>query len=93
MSFTKDPDAILDYQWDWTAWLAQESDVIVTSTFIVPTGINEGTGGKASSHTDTTATIWLSGGTAGSVYLVTNRIVTSGGRTNDRTTDFFVKDQ
>jgi len=76
--FTKDPDAVLDYAIDWSRWLG--SDTIQTSTWTVPPGLTEVT----SSHTTTTATIWLSGGTAGETYTVTNRIVTAGGRTDER---------
>lgn len=89
--FTKDPNAVLDYKIDWASggandgsstdrgWL--QSDTISTSTWIVPTGIAKTTDTK----TTTTTTIWLSGGTAGTAYEVTNRIVTAGGRTDDRT--------
>lgn len=85
-AFTKDPDAVLDYLVDWTDWLA--GDTIVTSTWIVPTGITKDTDTK----TATAARIWLSGGTAETVYLVTNRVVTAGGRTNDRTLDIYVSE-
>lgn len=77
--FYKDPAAILDYQVNWAAWLG--SDTIVTSTWTVPTGITQ----DSATNTTTTATIWLSGGTAGTSYELVNRIVTAGGRTAERT--------
>lgn len=78
-AFDKDPDAILDYMIDWTAWLG--SDTISSSTWTVTTGITK----VSSVNTTTTATVWLSGGTLAATYNVTNRIVTAGGRTDDRT--------
>lgn len=77
-SFTKDPNAVLDYQVDWAAWLG--ADTISTSTWTVPAGLTAGT----ASNTTTTATVFLSGGTDGASYTVSNRIVTAGGRTDDR---------
>ncbi len=78
----KDPDAVLDYQFNWAEWLTEnDSDTIFTSTLIVPTGIIK----DSDTKTTTTATIWLSGGTLGEDYDITNRIVTAGGRTEDRT--------
>ena len=79
--FIKDPNAVLEYQIDWSSWLG--ADTIVTSTWTVPTGITK----DSSTNTTTTATIWLSGGTAGTRYELTNRIVTSNtpARTNDQT--------
>lgn len=77
--FTKDPNAVLDYIVDWSDWLG--SDTISSSSFTVPTGLTE----DSDSNTTTTATVWLSGGTPGEDYEVTNRIVTAGGRTEDRT--------
>lgn len=74
----KDPDDVLDYQVDWSGRLPT-GDTISTSTWIVPAGLT-----KDSDSTSTkTTTIWLSGGTAGSTYSVTNRVVTTGGRTMD----------
>jgi hypothetical protein len=86
-SFVKDPDAELDYAVDWTEYLGV--DVIASSDWIVPTGIT----GGAEAFTDTDATIWLSGGTAGNNYTVVNRIVTLAGRTDDRTISIFVSDR
>jgi hypothetical protein len=77
-TFTKDPDAILDYTFDWSEWLG--TDTISTSAFTLTSGLTK----DSDSKTTTTTTIWLSGGTSGSTYLVTNRIVTAGGRTEDR---------
>lgn len=94
-SYTKDPDAVLDYTVDWNGaaalggpWL-QTSETITTSTWIVPVGITQ----NSTSNTTTTATIWLSGGTAGTTYEVTNRVVTNQGRTNDHTIRVFVTAQ
>jgi hypothetical protein len=79
MTYTKDPDASLDYGINWAAWLG--TDTIATSTWIVDVGLTKGT----ASNTTTTTTVWLSGGTLGVTYKAVNRIVTAGGRTNDRT--------
>jgi hypothetical protein len=78
MTFTKDPNAVLDYTIDWTRWLA--GDQVATSEWLVPTGLTK----MADTKTASSATVWLSGGTAGQSYMVTNRITTAGGRTEDR---------
>lgn len=75
----KDPDAVLDYPFDWSEWLAP-GETIVTSDFTVSAGISV----DSSSFTLSSATVWLSGGSPGTPYLVTNRITTSGSRTDDR---------
>lgn len=75
----KDPQAILDYGFDWSAWL--DDDAISTSTWILPSGmtsVQEGINGS-------TTIIWLSGGVIETRYDVVNRIVTVAGRTDDRT--------
>lgn len=87
MTFVKDPNATLDYQIDWSAWLG--TDTITASTWIVPTGITK----TNDTFTSTTATIWLAGGTVGSQYVVTNRITTGGGRTEDRSITVVVRDR
>jgi hypothetical protein len=86
--FTKDPDDILDYGFDWgTKWLST-SETISTSTWIASAGITVGTGtngAQAPTNTTTVTTVWLLGGAAGTPYSVTNRITTNQGRTVDRT--------
>lgn len=83
----KDPDSVIDYVWDWSAWLG--ADTILTSTWIVPTGLTK----TSQSNTTTTATVWLSGGTLGASYQVTNRIVTNQGRTEDRTMEIVIRER
>lgn len=77
-NFTKDPDAVLDYQFNWEDWL-EDGETISTSTFLV-----DGLTIDSQGHNTTRATVWLSGGGAGNVYRVTNRVVTSDSRTDDR---------
>jgi hypothetical protein len=86
-TYLKDPNATKDYPLDWSDWLP-EGDTITSSSWIVEEGITEVVG--KTSHDDTTATIWLSGGTVGESYLVTNRITTAQDRVDDRTIRIFV---
>lgn len=85
---TKDPNAVLDFQIDWSDWLAA-GETISTSSWTVPSGITR----DSDSENNTAATIWLSGGTAGTNYDCINRIVTSAGRTDDRTLRVRCKDR
>jgi hypothetical protein len=78
--FVKDPNAVLDFEWDWTAWLAS-AETISTVTITPATGITV----DSHTNTNTTVTAWLSGGTAGVGYAVLCHITTSQARTDDRT--------
>lgn len=75
---TKDPQAVLDYRVDWSAWLS--TDTIASVVWTVPSGITQ----ASATNTTTSATIWLSSGEAGTDYLVGCRITTAGGRTDER---------
>lgn len=83
-SYLKDPDALLDYVIDWSAWLG--GDTINTSAWAADSGITV----SSSTNTTLTATVWLSGGTELSSYKVRNRITTTAGRTDDRTIEITV---
>jgi len=89
--FVKDPNSVLDYVFDFAAstngtgagdWLAS-GETISTKTVTADTGITV----DSSSITDsnTSVTVWLSGGTAGTSYDVACKAVTSGSRTVERT--------
>jgi hypothetical protein len=91
--YTKDPNAVLDYKFDWAAltnqtgdsnWL-QDGETIVSETMTVATGLTLDSG--VISDSGTSVTVWLSGGTAGTAYNVTCHIVTSNvpAREDDRT--------
>lgn len=78
-SYVKAASEVLDYSLDYTDVLSSET--ISSSTWAVaPSTITI----SSSSNTTTATTVWLSGGTAGQVYTVTNTVVTSGGRTFQR---------
>lgn len=76
----KVPNAVLDYQLNWDKWLDTD-ETITASTWTVSAGITM----SDSANTDRTATVILSGGTAGQPYTATNQVTTSGGRTDERT--------
>ena len=78
--FAKDVQAVLDFTFDWTAWLAV-SETISTATITLASGITQ----NSQATVGPKVTVWLSGGTAGTTYTVACRIVTSQGRTDERT--------
>jgi hypothetical protein len=81
----KDPNDVDSFGINWATRL--DGDLISTSDWIVPTGLTE----DSASNTTTTTTIWLSSGTDGDDYEITNRITTTGGRTLDQTVKLKVR--
>jgi len=90
----KDPSAVLDFKFDWAPltngvqgersdWLASGETILSHTITVSPVGLTVNS--SAITDTSTTVTVWLSGGIDGIEYGVTCRIVTSGGRTDDRT--------
>lgn len=86
--FTKDPTAVTDYYFDWSDWLGPH-DTISTSTWAASTGLTVDSQTKAASLT----TVWVSGGTAGTAYELSNTIATAQGRTEKRTVSIVVVDR
>lgn len=80
MPWRKDPNATLDYTFDWSDWLPS-ADTISSVAWQVSPGLTT----ASVSNTTTTATIWLSGGTEGEKYSVRCRITTAAGRIEDAT--------
>lgn len=77
--YPHDPDADLDYGWDWTPWLAA-GETIDTATVTV----TEGTATVHDQDDDGTAvTAWISDAASGRV-VVTCHIVTTADRKDDR---------
>lgn len=77
--YTKDPDETIDFAFNWKPLL--DGDTISVCDFLLPDGLTE----VSSSNTTTEAAIFVSGGSDGSIYRITNRIETTGGRTRDQT--------
>jgi hypothetical protein len=80
--FTQDPNAVLDYPFDWSVYLAQINDTIQTSQFIVDSGIVVESDAILN---PANTVVWLSGAVKGKRYAVTNHILTAGGREDDWT--------
>ncbi len=91
MAFTKDPEAVLDWYFDWAAlsngtgesdWLAGGETVADHTVTVTPAGL--AVESSAAVNGGTAVQVWLSGGVAGVDYRVTCRVVTSAGRTDER---------
>jgi len=80
-SFTKDPNAVLEYAFDWFSklWL-QSEELIASYEVTVETGLVKD---RDNEH-DGVVTVWLSGGTVGTHYIVSCKITTDLGRTDER---------
>lgn len=72
---------VLDYKFDWSDWLA-EGETVNTCTVAADTGLTVDS--DSITDTNTTVTVWLSGGVAGQKYKVTCTVVTSAARTGMR---------
>ena len=88
--FIKDPDAVLDWVFDWKVknWL-ESTETISSHTIDADTGITI----DSDSEADGVVTVWLSGGTAGQDYTVRCEVVTSMGRTDERSIDIKVMER
>ena len=88
-TITKDPHATLDYTVDFTDWLASPVDTIsaqtATGTGVTVDGSTILAGKKV--------VVWVSGGVLGSTGSVRVHITTVGGRIDDRTMYFKIKDK
>lgn len=87
-SFIKDPSAVLDYGFDWSEWL-ESGETISSAVWTVPTGLTK----DSQSESATITTAWLSGGTAATDYSVACKIVTSAGRTEERTIKIYCRNR
>ncbi len=88
----KDPQAVLDYTIDWLTegWLVS-GDTLSQSLWSADSGITIDSTSIDVPNGKTT--VWLSGGTVGTTYKVTNSITTTGGRKDDRTLEIVVQER
>ena len=86
--YRHDPNAVLDYSWDWTAWLAA-GESITSHTVVVPAELTLDSSAADTGH----VTAWISGGVNRGDYEVTCRITTDQGRTDDRSIMLLVLDR
>jgi hypothetical protein len=86
-AFVKDPQARIDYTFDWGPWL--RTDTITASSWVADSPLTVAIGSET--YTDTTTTLYLTGGDEGGDYMVTNHIVTAGGRIDERSMQIKVR--
>jgi hypothetical protein len=80
----KDPDAILTYSWDWTAWL--DGDTIASYVVTSQTGLTIDSDNQVAGVVSAV----VSGGNPGRLMWATCSIVTVLGQTDERTMYFNV---
>lgn len=83
--FAKDPASTLDYSFDWSGWLIPGETIDSNVWSIGPAGAGAASivVGSESESADTRAVL-VTGGTTGNRYRLSCRIITNGGRTNER---------
>lgn len=80
-NYVKDPAAVLDYAFDWSAWLETGETITAETVTIDPAGSL-----TLDSHNEAAGvvTAWLSAGTVDTRYCVTCHVVTSAAREDER---------
>lgn len=87
----KDPNDVVDYTVRWSRYLDRIGDTIQSSSWpVIDSGLSLQT--HSFNALNGTATAWFTGGTAGTQYRATNRIITTGGRQRDKTITIRVRD-
>lgn len=77
--YAMDPSAVLDWQFDWSQWLAS-GETLTAGTVTAGSGLTV----QSTSLTGTAVTAWLAHGTSGSQQDVSCHITTSAGRQDTR---------
>jgi hypothetical protein len=92
----KDPQSTLDYTVDWSSWI-NTADTLSTSTWAIETIAGDASPlASTSTALDTTnhlTHVWVTAGTAGDNYRITNTVTTVAGLTEERYFRIFVKDR
>lgn len=74
--WSKTPESLLDYAFDWSEWLNPTDEIKSKETIITPDGLTI----KQDSTFNGVHTIWLSGGSLSTKYKITSKITTEDGR-------------
>ena len=82
-SFRIDPDAVKDYEFEWSGFLG--ADTIASYTLTAAGAVEI----VNDSRTDTAVTVWVRDVEDGATGTVTCHIVTAAGREDDRTMTFY----
>lgn len=87
--FLKDPDAKLDYKFNWKNWLTA-GETIASYVLTVSGG-----GLTIDTHSDNgvAVTVWLKAGVNGTERSVSCRITTTAGRIDERTMRFTIQER
>ena len=81
--YLKDPHSRVDYAIDWSAYLAPGQTLALSEWAVEPAEAG-GVAVDATSFSATASAATLSGGVAGHVYSVANRVTMSDGRSDER---------
>lgn len=96
-AITKDPADVIDVCGDHSRQMTLDDDTITASAWRIPTDDDPTSLQISSIHAatfdDTTATVWVEGGTTGVRYDVINTITTAADRTWERTIPVRVYEQ
>ncbi len=87
--FIKDPNAVLDYQWNWSEWLVPADSIVAATVTTNSDDLSVNTVNVVGSI----VTAWLSGGVAGVNYRVTCRVESADGRIDDRSISLRVRER
>lgn len=82
----KDPNAVLDFPIDFSAWLTDIGDTYASHQVLIASGTITL---QSSSFSSGKVIAWIAGGAVGETAAFTVRITTTGGRIDDRT--FYLK--
>ncbi len=86
--FTKQPADVLDYDFDYSDWLADRADTISSHTVVAEAGLAV----VESIAINGVVKVFLSGGVDGGSYKVTCTAITTGGRTKQAEITIKVKE-
>ncbi len=87
--FVRDPLSRLPVSVDWSAWLTQEATTISSSDWTVEAGLTL----ESPTSSAIVAQVIVSGGVAGSVYVLRNTITCANGTVDSRSLRVSVEDR